>query len=58
MPQAELLLEKGVTKVIKIHSKHSINQFYIGEKYANILLTNVRQCLIPFMQKAVLHLLG
>ena len=76
MPQAELLLEKGVTEVINIHNKHSINQFYTGEKYANlpynhvyiikqdnqvdlhILLTNVLHGLIPFMKKAVLHLLG
>ena len=41
MPQAELFLEKGVTKVINIHNKHSINQFYIGEKYANLPYNHV-----------------
>lgn len=41
MPQAELFLEKGVTEVINIHNKHSINQFYVGEKYVNLPYNHV-----------------
>ena len=41
MPQAELFLEKGVTEVINIHNKHLINQFYVGEKYANLPYNHV-----------------